>query len=500
MRWCRPGAVACLDEVLERLARAAWPAPPPGFRLVGKPRAMRRVLAGRAAGVDVVVKWSRPVTLTDRVRRWVGGKGVREGQVLRALGEADVPCAPVLAYADEGEDVLVTEWLSGLVPLPPLDAVTRGIVEDTGRLLGRAFAAGLRHRDLHRENVVLYEGRPLFLDVGRARIRQEGGRVLELARACHGLAGDLPGTLRLRAVRAWLRGAGVELDRSDLRQLLEDVETRAAQVARRYRRGRDRRATRSGRHFVMENDVHGRTTIHVRSVRPALVEASAGWLTDDPPKAHALKEGGRVLRLEHPDGTLVLKRYGAVAPGRLPRPLRAFRHGWALKHRGVDTPTPLLAVAEGQRGGFVLTEWMPGDNLLAFTDGGRGGALAELSPHRRRRWLAALGRFLRQMHDAEVRHRDLKAPNLLVVDVEAGRFAIADVEGARVNGRPVSWARRTRDLARLDASLDALASDRMRVFRAYLHTGRAPPVPRRRLLGRIARWVARKRGPTGAPR
>ena len=85
---------------------------------------------------------------------------------------------------------------------------------------------------------------------------------------------------------------------------------------------------------------------------------------------------------------------------------------------------------------------------------GRASAFAALSPAERRDALHALGRFLRRLHDADVSHRDLKAPNLVARrDGRLVSFAIVDLEGARVRRRGVSWRRRARDLARLDASL-----------------------------------------------
>ena len=103
---------------------------------------------------------------------------------------------------------------------------------------------------------------------------------------------------------------------------------------------------------------------------------------------------------------------------------------------------------------------------------------------------------------AEVSHRDLKAPNLLVgaADVPAPQIHLVDLEGARIRRGPVSWSRRARDLARLDASLDANATDRLRVLMAYWRVLPRPRVDRRAFLTRIAQHVRRKRGASGAPR
>ncbi len=112
-----------------------------------------------------------------------------------------------------------------------------------------------------------------------------------------------------------------------------------------------------------------------------------------------------------------------------------------------------------------------------------------------------LGRALRRMHDAEVSHRDLKSPNLLVQEADDGfQLLIGDLDGARVRTAPVSWRRRARDLARLDASLDADGDARRWVLDAYLAVWPRPPVDRRTFTSWIAHAVRAKRGPSDRPR
>ena len=114
MRWSAPRAEALLEATTSRFAGVVWPGPPEGFELIGAPRAMRRVLRGRVEGRDVVVKWSRPVTATDRVSRALrGGKGPREGRILRKLADRGISVPPVLGYTDDAVDLLVLGWIEG---------------------------------------------------------------------------------------------------------------------------------------------------------------------------------------------------------------------------------------------------------------------------------------------------------------------------------------------------------------------------------------------------
>ena len=80
MRWCADGFEDALRGLVGALLETDWPGPPPGYTQVTPPRPMRTVLRGAWQGphglCDVVVKWQRPDTLTDRVSHRVrGGKG-----------------------------------------------------------------------------------------------------------------------------------------------------------------------------------------------------------------------------------------------------------------------------------------------------------------------------------------------------------------------------------------------------------------------------------------
>lgn len=495
MRWSATGAETLLDAAVSRFEGTPWPGPPSGFELFGAPRNMRRVLTGSLEGRRVFVKWSRPVTTTDHVARALrGGKGPREGRVLRALRERDIPVPEPLAYTDDGVDLLVTARIENALPLPIPEEASRVLIERVGALLGRAYAAGLRHRDLHADNFLVHEGQPILVDLGGARlVRHDGGEVRELARLQHGMASQLSRAGRVRGFSAWLHEAGVPT--VDRRDLIRRVDREAREVARRYRRGRDRRATRTGRHYELF-EVAGAGSGVRRQETPSFWPAALPeWLEDDPPEASPLKADGRVIRTRLPglDEDVVLKRYEAAAAGRLPRAVRAFRKAVWLEHRGIAAPSPLLALSGPLGASLLVSEFVDGLDLhTLLLESGEG-----LSRVERAVLADRLGRFLRHMHDAEISHRDLKAPNLLVVGDEP-RFLIADVDG--VARREVDWRRRARNIARLDASVEAHATDRARVLRAYWRSGSSPPVTQRDFTRWIARAVARKRGPAGLPR
>jgi hypothetical protein len=80
------------------------------------------------------------------------------------------------------------------------------------------------------------------------------------------------------------------------------------------------------------------------------------------------------------------------------------------------------------------------------------------------------------MHDRQVSHRDLKAPNVLMAgpDPLTAEPVLIDLVGVET-GRQVRESVRVRDLARLNASFHdtptVSRTDRLRCLRAYLRWG-----------------------------
>jgi tRNA A-37 threonylcarbamoyl transferase component Bud32 len=494
MRWTAPGREDLLHRVQRALDGTRFPAAPPGFSPLAPPRPMRTVLVATIDdGVRVVVKWHAPARGLGRIRRT--GRGPREGRALRALAAAGVAVPTVLAYSDDDADLLVTEHRALRHPSPD-EAPRDAWVASMAAHLARAHEAGVEQRDLHRANVALDGDEPVIVDAGGARVHgrplSRRARIADLGRARHALAGSLRRTQRWRALLAYAKASRAPDPHATARDLAGPVERAAVRAARRYRRGRDRRATRTGRHFLVFGGPNGVRGVLDRDVVPDDVPARVRpWLAEDPPDSASLKRGGRVLRVAHPDlpAAGVLKRWAKAFPGRLPRPVRAFRRAVALRHRGVDVPRPWIAAVGRDGAGFLVSEWIDAPDLS------RVGTPHAIAPDARRRALVSLGRALRAMHDADVAHRDLKAPNLLAdLRGAAPRFWIVDVDGARVRRGGVPWRRRARDLGRLEESVrDASRSDRLRVLRAYADVLPRGPWDLGILAAHVRRHAERKR-------
>jgi hypothetical protein len=201
------------------------------------------------------------------------------------------------------------------------------------------------------------------------------------------------------------------------------------------------------------------------------------------------------LELPTPGGpkSLILKRVNARgALGILKNLLRpsAVRRSWLMGHglceRWLPTARP-LAVLHRYRGlfgagilpaeGYLLTEKVP--DAVGLTEGVR----ACRDPHVLRAWGERLARVLRVMHDRGVSHRDLKAPNVMLrgaaTDPATAAPVLIDLVGASASAGAVPFARRARELARLNASFLAMPNvtrtERLRFLLAYLRAGESQP-------------------------
>jgi tRNA A-37 threonylcarbamoyl transferase component Bud32 len=478
--WSVPGLEGALAALAQSAAHAVWPAPPTGFTPLAPVRPMRAVFAGPLATptgtLEVVLKTHRPVTAFDRIKLLLrGGRGPREGRLLRRLTALGLPVPEALGYDDAQVDMLVTRRLKGLKTLPAPRAASRALLERVAALLARLHRAGLVHRDLTAANLGLLGGEPLLVDLGGARLGGSPTRrraLDQLAQAAHGLLYGASRAQAARGLKAWLEAGGHGPDA--WRAWIHDVEQARRSRLRRHHRRRERRIARTGGHFAGLEGPGLVGVLRVPQVPEAWRALVPAWLDAALPAAERLK-GQHVLGIKSPDGRdLVLKRYAATARGRRPRALRAFRSAVTLEERGLPVARALLAAWRPGGASVLVSERLGAPDLDRILL--REPVYAAWSPSRRRALLVGLGRALRAMHEAEVSHRDLKSPNLLVEEHAHGwRFPLADVDGARPRYRTISWARRLRDLGRLAASLPIARSERLRVLAAYAAVAPEPP-------------------------
>lgn len=180
------------------------------------------------------------------------GRATRELVVLAALRQAGVPVVEPLAAVTRRrgllyEHRLITGLFEGARPLPAFaaaePALANAAVREAGRVVAAAFACGLRHPDLHPDNlIVAHDGRRLrvrMIDLDQASLRaplapQERDRMLlRMARYLERHAEALPVADRRVDHLRFLAGMG--LDRTARRTALGRLRPLYARAVVRHR-------------------------------------------------------------------------------------------------------------------------------------------------------------------------------------------------------------------------------------------------------------------------
>ena len=513
-----PGAESILGP--EGLDLAAWERD--GRGEVVKQNLQRTITRVRLPGGTVFVKRCRANTPRALAREILRPPKARlefeNALLLRSRGLSTVEPlawgAPTGPWP--GESVLVTREQAGAIPfvdyleriLPTLSPtagrpVRRQIARGFALFMAQLHDAGVAHPDPHPGNVLveLSPTRPprfFLMDLHAVRI----GQPLSWAEARDNLTllnryFQVRGTRadRLRFWRSYVAARGPTTAR-EANQFARDVEDATTVSNNRFWAGR------TGRYLGNNRDsrkVRGPEACGY-AVRDLPADVVAGWLAD--PDAAIRQPGVRIVKDSRtstvavvPVGTgpgrieVIYKRFNLRSPYgvfknlvRRSPALRSWLLGNGARDRGIPTARVLAVFHRRSFGisttGYAVFEQVPGAIGLPEAVAG----LEHYRPADRRRilacWADRLGRTLRTMHDREMAHRDLKAPNILMAGAATNPFTaspvLIDLVGAEA-GRPVSDAARIRDLARLAASFlnQPLVGrgDHLRLLRAYLGRG-----------------------------
>jgi tRNA A-37 threonylcarbamoyl transferase component Bud32 len=452
--------------------------PPPLAGEVVKQNLQRTVRRATVGGVAVFVKACRPNTPRGWLRDLVRGPKARlEFAAAARLGKLGIPCVEPLAWGRPAgflpaESVLVTRAAAGEPlaerfgrELSPADR--RDLADRLACLMLDLHAAGVTHPDPHPGNFLVHDAEPLrLLDLHDLRF----GRPLTEPEVVRNLV-LLNRFFQLRATRTdrrrfWhmYRVAGGH-DGTSRRsgELARLIEGQTCESNRRFWAARVKRHLGDNRDTRRVRGPAARGWA-ARDLPPDLL---ATWLADPdaPFRTGAVVKDSRtstVARVDTPVGPVAYKRFNCKswllplkALGRRPPAVRSWLAGHALRDRDLPTARPLACFQRRRLGlptaGYLVCEWLPDAEEL------RDGRCAD-----------ELGRTLRRMHDRAVRHRDLKAANVLV---QVGRPVFIDLVGVTA-GPPVPDAERVRNLARLARSFVGSArvrnADRLRLLRAYL--------------------------------
>lgn len=429
-----------------------------------------------------------------------GSKAKLEFDHALALKGRGLATAEPLAWARASRigpctSLYISRWVDG-VPLQEFlerndNLPRRMIATALGRMLARMHDAGVAHPDPHPGNLLITfdDGQPSFtlidlhalhaLRIGAPLPWAESLRNLVLFNRYFQLRTTR--TDRLAFWNAYVTSRlTLPIDNPETpRQMARDAERLTAISNARFWQRRLDRYLKTNRQYCKVGQ--GQVTGHaVRGLPEAFIE----HLLADPdapfrdPEAKFLKDSRSSTVIEYPVPTptgvavAIYKRFRVKSSVGLlknlvrPSPaLRSWSYGHNLLDRGLPTARPLL-VLQRHRGlcpaeGYLLTERVP--HALELSDAVARGP--------RRAWFQTLGRLIRQMHDKQVAHRDLKAANILLSHDQPVLIDLVGVEPGRV----VRRQQRIKNLARLNASFlnspHVTRTDRLRFLRAYLAWG-----------------------------
>ena len=423
-----------------------------------------------------------------------GSKSELEFENARALRARGLAAVEPLAWA-RAHPFLPSQsvYLSRFTDSAPLqdylergtDYDRRSLARELGRTLARMHDAGVAHPDPHPGNLLVsFEGeRPTFalIDLHAIHI----GAPLSWAESLDNLV-LFNRYFALRASRTdrlafWLAyvAARTTLPSADSATMAKDVERRTAISNARFWNHRLDRYQKTNRQYRRVPGGHAVKELPEEFVKALIADPDAPFRD---PAAKVLKDSrsSTVIELAVPTPTgmavAIYKRFRIKSPTvllknllRTSSAMRSWTYGHNLLDRGLPTARPLLVLHRRRHGcpaeGYLLTERVPDarDLTAAVADG----------PHRA--WADSFGRLIRLMHDKQVAHRDLKAPNILLSgDGPDALPVLIDLVGV-VPGKPVSRDLRMRNLARLNASFvnvpAVTRTDRLRFLRAYLAWG-----------------------------
>ena len=335
----------------------------------------------------------------------------------RALTRANLSGITVPEVLDSGPGWIATRFLTSARPAVRTDF--EAILAATAK----AHARGFLHGDLHLGNLLVDDGRVVFLDLQKARFLPWLPPVLrrwELGYLAFSLGEPLPAALA--HVRFWRDRRAHTHWRSRTRRCVQESGSFTA-------------FTFEGQKGFRRREVDG----------AALGEALATLEV-----AERLKQGpnGRLYR----SGAWILKELDSVSGAR-----RAWLCGNGLQARGFSTGRPLAWVGRWlvmHDGGQTLDHWVQSE-------------FARASVAVRDELAACLGSLLATLHRRGVYHADLKANNILWSP--GGSARLVDYGSVHFGAR-VSRRRRVKNLAQLNAALPDQVPNALReaAFARYL--------------------------------
>ncbi len=394
-----------------------------------------------ADGEKLFVKAFRERGLEGMIRQRLAPRGKAEFDLGRRLIQRGVPTPEPLGYGiAKRHSFVVQRHLDGQSLLEALNDEERrpALFQALARFLNLLKEAGVRHNDLHLDNILLAHDGLYLIDLHSARIERKFNEGDELSNLSHALAMHYR-TMTDAEKEGFFEAYGSQRLRRDLENRITEMEERWV-------------ASKAKRALAATSEI---------SVRGAYVCLGDESPAETPTPGTILKKDRKVVVERF--GTYVAKTYSSRR-----RLLRAWRAHVILHYMGLSvTPRAywMKKAAMGSRG-FIAMEDLggAGEELDRFLD----GRYKEMGGRERRLFLQSLALFLRTLLARRIIHRDMKACNIFVV--AAGGYRLLDVED--ILFAEADEAYYVRLMVQLNTTIPRAVADRDRIrFLALLLNG-----------------------------
>lgn len=357
---------------------------------------------------------------------------------------------------------------------------------------------GIFHQDFHWENILAKKGEQgtinfYLMDLHRIKLKSkltDKEKIKNLASLNTGFYQKVRKTERLRFLKTYAEGDKKwEKDCHSFARLIEEMTDK---MTRKKWRKRDKRCFRQNKYFASFKSSTCKGFVNRDFCNPELLDLlknpdlafseSASSIIKD---SHTTSSCFLPLKIAGEKGEIHIKRYNyqnifyaLKNLFRTSRAKRVWKTANSLVSRSIPTPSPVCFLEERKwrlliKSFFISLKIDQSLSLNALLQEGLSGTSNE-APERKNALIQQVANMVREMHDRDICHGDLKSNNILV-EKKAGKEDkpyLVDLDSARIK-KGVKKEDRIRDLARLNASLldtkIVSTPDRLRFLKHYLN-------------------------------
>lgn len=360
---------------------------------------------------------------------------------------------------------------------------------------------GILHQDFHSGNILIKKGeqgtiRFYLMDLHRVKLKSkltDRQKIKNLASLNTGFYQNTRRIERLRFLKAYAEGNKKwEAHYPHFARLIEDM---TEQMMRKLWHKRDKRCMKRNKYFAPFKSGSYKGSINRDFYSPELLDllhnpdqAFSEFLSTIIKDSHTTSSCFMPVQIAGKKVELYIKRfnyqnifYALKNLFRTSRGKRVWKVANGLVLRSIPTPQPIAFLEQRKRrflikSFFITQRFDQPLPLISLFQKGLSNTPNETSKIKNE-LLQQGAHILRRMHGRGVRHRDLKAANILVQKRLNGKnhLYLIDLDSARIK-REITDKDRTKDLARLNASLlDTTifsTPDRLRFLQYYLDVQR----------------------------